>query len=114
MTQTQLTAERVARNQAAFREANERIEEAALEYSINGGLPFICECSDPSCVEILRLQLSEYEAVRATPTHFISAPGHHRAAGSWAAVVEQREGYEIVEKVGDAAYVAEALDPRSG
>ena len=113
MTGTELTAERVARNQAAFREANEQIEEAARAYSMNGGLPFICECSDPSCVEILRLQLSEYETVRATPTHFISAPGHHRAAGSWATVVEQRDGYEIVEKVGDAAGVAEELDARS-
>jgi hypothetical protein len=80
---------------------------------MNGGRPFICECSDPSCVEILRLRLSEYEAVRATPTRFISAPGHDRAAGSWAKVVERRDGYEIVEKVGDAAGVAEELDARS-
>jgi hypothetical protein len=113
VTQIQLTAERVARNQATFREANEGIEQAAREYDVDGGLPFICECSDPVCVEILHVKLSEYEAVRVTPTHFIYAPGHHRAAEGWGVVVEQRDGYEIVEKVGDAANVAEALDPRS-
>jgi hypothetical protein len=113
VTQIQLTAERVARNQATFRKANERIERAAREYDVDGSLPFICECSDPVCVEILQVKVSEYETVRATPTHFICAPGHHRAAEGWGVVVEQRDGYEIVEKVGDAASVAEALDPRS-
>lgn len=114
MSQIQLTARRVAQNQARFREANEGIEQAAVEYSVDGSLPFICECSDPKCVEILRLKLAEYEAVRATPTLFIYAPGHHRAAEGWGSLVEQRDGYEVVEKVGDAATVAEVLDPRSG
>jgi hypothetical protein len=113
VTQIQLTAERVARNQATFREANERIQQAAREYDVDGGLPFICECSERACFEILRLQPAEYEAVRATPTHFVTAPGHHRAAEGWANVVEHRDGYEIVEKVGEAAGLAEALDPRS-
>jgi hypothetical protein len=113
VTETQLTAERIAQNQATFRDANERIEEAAREYNVNGGLPFICECSDPSCVEILRLKIAEYESVRARPTYFISAPGHYRAAAGWAAIVEQRDGYDVVEKIGRAAGIAEALDPRS-
>jgi hypothetical protein len=111
MSQIQLTAERVAQNQARFREANERIEQAALEYDVDGGLPFICECSDPNCVEILRLKLADYESIRATSTHFIHAPRHHREG--WGNVIERRDGYEVVEKVGDAADVAEALDPRS-
>ena len=113
MRQNHLTAERVARNQATFREANEGIQEAARKYHVDGSLPVICECSDPSCVELLRLKLAEYEAVRATPTHFIHAPGHHRAGEEWGNVLEQRDGYEIVEKVGDAASVARSLDPRS-
>lgn len=108
-----MTAERVARNEAAFREANESIREAAQRYGAADGLPFICECAEPGCMEILRLVSTEYEAVRATPTHFITAPGHHRASEGWGKVVEQRDGYEIVEKVGHAANVAEELDPRS-
>jgi hypothetical protein len=113
MSQIHLTAQRVAQNQARFREANEGIEQAALEYDVDGGLPFICECSDPDCVEILRLKLADYEAIRATSTHFIHAPGHHRDGEGWGNVIERRDGYEVVEKVGDAAAVAEALDPRS-
>jgi hypothetical protein len=113
MSQIHLTAQRVAQNQARFREANEGIEQAALEYDVDEGLPFICECSDPECVEILRLKLADYEAIRATSTHFIHSPGHDRGVEGWGNVIERRDGYEVVEKVGDAAAVAEALDPRS-
>lgn len=113
MTETQTTAERVARNDAIFREANEGIGAAAQEYSIEGPLPFICECAEPTCQEIVRLDLAAYEAIRAVPTHFINAPGHDSAAGPWAEVVEPRDGYDLVEKVGRAAEIAEELDPRS-
>lgn len=113
MAQTHLTAERVARNDATFRKANEGIQEAARRYSIDGGVPFLCECADPKCMEILRLELAEYEAIRATPTYFINASGHHTAAQGWETVVERRNGYDVVEKVGRAAGVAEALDPRA-
>jgi hypothetical protein len=113
VARTELTAERVARNDATFREANEGIQDAARRYGIAGGVPFICECAEPSCIEIVRLELAEYEAIRATPTYFINAPGHHTAARGWATVVEQRDGYEVVEKVGAAADVVEALDPRA-
>jgi hypothetical protein len=115
MSQIQLTAQRVAQNQATFREANEGIEQAARENDVDGGgLPFICECSDTACVKILRVKLADYETVRATPTHFICAPGHHRAAEGWGSVIDRRDGYDVVEKIGDAAAVAEMLDPRSG
>jgi hypothetical protein len=113
MSQIHLTARRVAQNQARFREANEGIEQAAREYAVDGSLPFICECSDPKCVELLRLKLADYEAIRATSTHFIHAPGHHGDGEGWGNVIERRDGYEVVEKVGDAAAIAEALDPRS-
>ena len=113
MSQIQLSAERVARNQATFRAANEKIQQAAIEYDVDGRLPFICECSEPGCVDIVRLAPAEYESIRATPTYFLTAPGHHRAADGWADLVERRDGYEISKKVGDAAGIAEELDPRS-
>jgi hypothetical protein len=64
-------------------------------------------------MEILRLELEEYEAVRATPTYFINARGHHAAARGSETVVEQRDGYDVVEKVGRAAGIVKALDPRA-
>jgi len=113
VAQTETTAERVAQNNVTFRKANEQIGEAAQQYVPDEAVPFICECPDTSCTELVRLTLPEYEAVRAYPTHFINAPGHHAAAAGWAQVVEPRDGYDIVEKVGRAGRIAEDLDPRS-
>lgn len=108
------TAERVARNQAIFREANEGIESASTEYGVSGVIPFICECADPTCTAILRVDLAEYERVRAEPTRFVNALGHYRSAEGFAKVVEERDGYEIVEKLGEAGEIASDLDPRDG
>ena len=114
MTQTELTAERVAHNNAIFREANERIHGAAEAYDIQGLLPFLCECPDPTCTTIIRMPLEAYEAIRAVPTHFINGSGHPDSSHAWSNVIERRDGYEIVEKTGRAAEIAIERDPRSG
>lgn len=106
--------ERIALNQATFREANERIGVAAEVYAVDIPIPFICECADPTCSEIVRLALSEYEEVRSDPRHFLNVPGHQAAAQGAAAVVAEREGYVIAEKIGHAGEIAEALDKRQG
>src|SRR4051794_27210784 len=41
--QTDITQERIALNESAFREANERIEAAADKMALEGPAPFICE-----------------------------------------------------------------------
>jgi hypothetical protein len=107
-----LSAERVAKNDATFRVANERIRDAAAENEVEEGIPFICECADPACTTILRLSVDEYETVRAEPTHFVNAHGHHVNGLPHVRVVEERATFEIVEKLGRAADVAEELDPR--
>jgi hypothetical protein len=109
------TAERVARNDALLRDSNEKIDDVAklLEGYEEGLLPFLCECADVGCTEILQLTGAEYEAVRQHPTRFINVPGHHVAAQGWARVVEERGRYSIVEKIGEAADVVRELDPRS-
>ena len=103
-------AARVARNEATFREANERIEEAAAEGTFDR-VPFICECAEEGCTAIVALRLSEYEQVRKDPRWFACLPGHERSQ-NWSRVVSEGEGYVVVEKVGDAAEIVEALDPR--
>jgi hypothetical protein len=108
------TEERIARNDAAFRDANERIEQAAAEIGVaNGPLPFICECADRECTEIVLLELDEYAAIRANPRWFLAVPGHERRAGGAAKIVESHDGYDVVEKVGHAGEVAERLDTGS-
>lgn len=104
--------ERIATNNATFREANERISAAAGSYGIETPIPFICECSDPRCSEVIRLSLDEYEEVRANSRHFLNIPGHEAASKGLAIVVERRDGYSIVEKTGRAGEIVEGLDER--
>lgn len=105
-----LSTERAARNEAVFRDANERIEERVDELSLVGGrTPFLCECDDPACVRPLRLTIAEYEAVREYPRRFIVAPGHW---GGEAMVVREHDAYQVIEKRGEEGSIAGALDPR--
>jgi hypothetical protein len=107
-----VTAERVARNDATFRAANEEIQDSAQEYEFSDPIPFVCECADPACRDLLRVPRAEYEEVRANPRRFLNVDGHEVAAGPHARVVERREVYIIVEKVGRAGEVVEQLNPR--
>jgi hypothetical protein len=105
-----LTAERIARNQSTFRDANQRIHDAALQRAFaEEAFPVICECADPSCREILMVQPDEYEEVRANARRFVTVPGHHVEAPGVSRVVGEREGYVLVEKTGRAGEVAEEL-----
>ena len=75
-------------------------------------MPFICECAEPSCREVVRLTLAAYREVRGDPRHFVNVPGHQVAAGAAGRVVAQHDGYVVVEKIGYAGQVAEELDTR--
>jgi hypothetical protein len=108
-----ISAERVALNDATFRNANEGIEETAESLNFDPA-PFLCECADETCTQLVRLTLQEYEEIRSEPTHFVNVPGHEVSAGPHAKVVAQREGYVIVEKVGVAGEIVAELDERSG
>jgi hypothetical protein len=107
-------AERVARNDARFREANEKILAAAesLDFTPDELLPFLCECADVLCTTVVQLTAREYERVRRTPVHFVNARGHESNAQGWVRVVVELDRYTIVEKVGDAGELAAELDPR--
>jgi hypothetical protein len=107
-----LIEERIALNNATFRSANERIGAAAGVYDVDMPVPFVCECADRQCSELVRLDLDEYEEIRANSRHFLNAPGHHAAAQGAAVIVAERDGYTIVEKVGHAGDIVEALDER--
>src|SRR5207302_5637810 len=44
---------------------------------------FVCECTKLDCTELLPLTMAAYEAVRATPTHFIFAPDRRTSSLTW-------------------------------
>ena len=105
-------AERLARNEAAFRSVNEHIRDAAEQHGTDGHTyEFVCECSNPACVERIMLTLAEYEAIRASGTRFVLAMGHQCAEVE--AVVAEDADHVVVEKLGEAGRVADALDPRA-
>ena len=109
MAEIELTQERIAENQATFRDANERIELTADQMNLAGPVPFICECSDSTCVEIVRLDLDEYEDVRQHPRRFFTVPGHAEAAvqAGAATVAKRLPGYTLVDKINVAGEIAE-------
>lgn len=109
---TKAQEQRLAENEAFFRGLNENIRGAVDRYGSDGhAYSFVCECSDPGCVERVTLSTREYELVRADGTRFVLAPGHQATAIE--TVVAEQGDHVIVEKSGLAADVALALDPRA-
>jgi hypothetical protein len=108
----ELHAERMAENEAVFRDANERIQSRARELDFPHTVPFLCECGDPACHEIVRLRLEAFESVRDEPTYFFVSPGHESVSGASGRVIESHDGFVVVEKIGVAGEVAEAHDRR--
>jgi hypothetical protein len=109
-------SERVARNQSAFRDANERIEGAADAMLDLDRLPLLCECSNPRCTEILHLARDDYERIRSSPATFWVVPGHEVTSVDGvevARMVERNAEYSVLEKINDAGELAASLDPRS-
>ena len=89
---------RIAENESLFRRVNEGISEAAVEHGrAEGHLPFVCECPDLQCREILHLTLAEYRGVREHPGRFLVARGHE-VEGVEKVVGEQGQ-YLVVQKI---------------
>jgi hypothetical protein len=108
-----MTAERIARNDSAFRGANEQISNkaTAVHTADDQLVSFICECADSTCTSVLELNLVEYEQIRADSRQFLNALGHDRAEGL-AEVMFKNNDYLVVKKSGRAGEIAEQLDDR--
>jgi hypothetical protein len=104
--------EKDARNQALFREVNERIEEFAMGFDGGGHDSYVCECGNPQCAEPMELTRAEYEAVREHANRFAVVSAHENPATE--TVIEQHGRYSIVEALaGGASRIARETDPRS-
>jgi hypothetical protein len=101
---------RVAENESIFRRANQQLEERFREFGIQGLTPFLCECGDIACTQVIRLKLDEYEAVRKEGARFAIIPGHQILEAE--RVVEENGRFNVVEKTGGGRRVAESQDPR--
>jgi hypothetical protein len=103
--------ERLARNEAFFRQVNERINDVADRFEGEHAHDFFCECADPECTERIALTADDYEWVRSKPTRFVLAPGH--VAPEIEHIVEREGDHVVVEKRGIAARIAARLNPRA-
>ena len=101
--------QRIATNEASYRDVNERI--AGQQTPSTDPLELICECGDLECLERINVEVSEYEQARSDPRLFLAKPGHIDAEAEQ--VVAEHDDYQLVRKTGDAAAVAEERDPRS-
>lgn len=116
-------ARRVAENEATFRQANEKLRAriAGLGVHDSQRVPFLCECGDRSCFQVVMLQLDEYEAVRDDPNAFLITPGHNDRETE--EVVSDRstkdtipdggDRFEVVRKRPEVRDITEGSDPRS-
>jgi hypothetical protein len=94
-----------AQAEVVFRAANATLYKRFLDprFEPADTYPFICECGDERCTRIVSVPLEIYERVREEPTRFLLLPGHEDCSE---VVVERDNGYEIVEKAGEAADIA--------
>ena len=107
---TDFREERLAKNESLFRSVNENIAEVAGTLGRDTPYEFVCECSTADCVDLIVLTLGEYEQVREVGTHFFMVPAH--VDDGIERVVATHDTYVVVEKLGVAAVVVDAEDPR--
>jgi hypothetical protein len=103
-----------AQDQALWREVNERLKDLNEKFEhVARDSEFLCECANRACMEHIVMTVDEYERVRRVPTRFVVLPGEGHVFLDIERVVEEQDGYLVVEKFGDAGRMATKLDPRS-
>lgn len=105
---------RVGKNESLFRDVNELVSQINEQNGLWVTLSdWVCECAEETCTEQIELTPQQYEGVRDDPTHFIVAPSMEHVVLNVERVVERRQRFWVVSKVGEAAAVAAHPDPRS-
>ena len=107
------TRDRVAKNEALFRDVNERVKEIDRAHGVPADevWDFLCECGNGECLERVPMTLAEYERVRANAVQFALVPGHEKPEVE--RVIHETPRFSIVEKRPSEQSVALTTDPRS-
>jgi hypothetical protein len=103
--------ERIAKNEAVFRESNREIERAEREHgaAADGVLEVLCECGQDSCSGMITLTAAEYNRVHTQKDRFVVLQGHQN--DQIERVVDDRGAYLVVDKVGEAEEIVEDQAP---
>ena len=101
--------ERLALNEVAFRDVNERVAEQVEDVAgTHASFNVLCECSSTGCALRIPITPAEYKSIHADATQFIVVAGH--ANPGIEDIVGETDRYHIVRKRGDAAAVARQAD----
>ena len=105
--------ERIGRNEALYRQVNERLEDLNESFEpVAGDFVAVCECGKLECFEQFAVPREVYERTRANADWFLVRPTHGEE--DLERVVERHEGFWIVEKLpGEPRRLAKETDPRS-
>jgi hypothetical protein len=98
--------ERIVKNEALFREVNERIDEVTADR-----LPrfeIVCECGENECRQMLEVTSGEYSRVRDHPTRFFVLRGHE--IPDVETIIESTDRFNVVEKHVDQEQIARITD----
>lgn len=107
----ELREQRLAANEAFFRELNEKLEKLDRPAGDSDTLIIVCECADPDCIQRLKLTHREFETVRSDPIRFVVAHGH--VDPEIEEVISRTERFELVQKIGVGREVASRLNSTS-
>lgn len=103
--------ERAARNEALFREVNDRIGELNEAFAqFTDVYEIACECSNIECIAVLTIGRTEYLVARQSPRTFVVLPEH--VVTDLERVVSEHEGCVVVEKLGEAGELATEISNR--
>ena len=72
--------------------------------------PYLCECEDAGCTDVIGLTRVEYEEVRAHPKRFVLASGHQESDSR---LVQEAPRFTVIEKIGEEGELVAARDPRA-
>jgi hypothetical protein len=99
-----------AQNESTFRRANEDLERKARALSFGEQpTPYLCECENPHCTEVVMLTRSDYEGVRSDPRRFLIVPGHEAPEDR---LIDEFDEFFVIEKTGEEGGLVEEQDPR--
>ena len=108
----ELLRDRLARNEAVYRDVNEQIDALNSLGAALPRFPIVCECASEGCAQTLTIEHELYEGVRAHPERFIVKSGH--VSPMVDEVVEDLGELVVVAKrPGKPREIAEATDPRT-
>jgi hypothetical protein len=98
--------ERIAKNETVFRAVNREIEHAGQESGGTGQLiEVLCECGRQGCDGVITMTVADYDGVHSQADRFAVLEGHE--SPEIEKVVEERAGYLVVDKFGEAEDIVE-------